>query len=722
MGLLNWLLDLWTNGQANGPKMFLQQLEERIVLDASVAPSTDEDGAGDQGLEQNPDAQANAGGDSGDTQGAAASDVAPPPTPDNIDQVFNDEPGQVLISNALGDIQAASPGGEGDDVRVLAISSSISGAEDLAAAAQDGVISIIYDGLTDTPESILSQIESALDGGEASSIAFATHAIGDGMFHLAGGYVVTSNDLLTSPEMQVFWGDLGELLTNDGRIDLLACDLAATELGLQLVSDLESATGHDVAASDDTTGNPTFGGDWVLETDDVDLVATYFTSSGIGDFEGDLANAVTKLSVPGLDNNDEAGWDVDINGSWIAVGVPGDQGLGSFQVYTLNGPNWQWDHSNWTHSDLIQQGDKFGHSVGVSPDGGVRVGAPYNDHSGTDAGLARYYNPTGGANSTYSTGDEQLDMLGFAVDRGIYSSLLADVEGVSDAGKAIGLGGWTTLTSDDPQTLDQFGYSVATHVLTSWEAYHIVGAPGDDHSGKTNAGSAFIFYNKVEVIDGGLVVTNERTRVTAPQPVNDSQFGYAVDISGDWAIVSEPHFAPDDVGSVHFFQRSGSSWVYRDTVSSDANSDLFGESVEIDGDVAIVGSIGDAFNGVGNSGSVTLLQREGTSWQEVSKVGAPDPDHYDYFGNAVAVSGGWAVVGAPGEDGSGTDRGAVYTIDLNSAPTLANGNPYLTAISEDQIGGNPGTLVSDLLARSGAITDADTGAIVSRFLHGRSRA
>ena len=78
------------------------------------------------------------------------------------------------------------------------------------------------------------------------------------------------------------------------RVDLLACDLAATSSGLVLIKELEDLTGRHFAASTNHTGNIKHGGDWVMETDNVDTAAIYFDPQKLYTWSGALAR--TKAS------------------------------------------------------------------------------------------------------------------------------------------------------------------------------------------------------------------------------------------------------------------------------------------------------------------------------------------------------------------------------------------------------------------------------------------
>lgn len=68
------------------------------------------------------------------------------------------------------------------------------------------------------------------------------------------------------------------------RLDLLACDLAASKVGLQWINDWEKKIGKNVAASTDITGNTQSGGNWVLETDGINVAQVYFKQAQLRQF------------------------------------------------------------------------------------------------------------------------------------------------------------------------------------------------------------------------------------------------------------------------------------------------------------------------------------------------------------------------------------------------------------------------------------------------------
>ncbi|MES2772573.1 MAG: FG-GAP repeat protein [Bacteroidota bacterium] len=202
---------------------------------------------------------------------------------------------------------------------------------------------------------------------------------------------------------------------------------------------------------------------------------------------------------------------------------------------------------------------------------------------------------------------------------------------------------------------DYFGISVAIS-----GDYAIVGATGDDEgAGLTNNGSATIFKR------------NTNTGVWEPQGklVNQNAttygvFGISVGISGDYAIVGASY---DDVGgltdngSATIYKRNTGTGVWEFQVkfvnAAAANSDRFGASVAISGDYAIVGANLDSEGaGLSLNGSATIFKKNTATgvWQSQGKLVNLNAATEDYFGSSVSISGDYAIVGSFG-DSEGAD-------------------------------------------------------------------
>jgi len=206
------------------------------------------------------------------------------------------------------------------------------------------------------------------------------------------------------------------------------------------------------------------------------------------------------------------------------------------------------------------------------------------------------------------------------------------------------------LTASDAAVEDFFGYSVSIA-----GDYALIGAYGDDDNGN-NSGSAYIFHRSG-------TSWAEQVKIEADDGAAEDRFGCSIFISGDYAIVGA--WGDDgsgiDRGSAYIFYRSGTNWSQQAklTASDGMDEDMFGYSVSISGDYALVGAYYDDDNG-SESGSAYIFHRSGTSWTEQIKLTAPDGAAYDWFGYTVSIEGDYAVVGARWDDDNGSNSGSVY--------------------------------------------------------------
>ena len=135
--------------------------------------------------------------------------------------------------------------------------------------------------------------------------------------------------------------------------------------------------------------------------------------------------------------------------------------------------------------------------------------------------------------------------------------------------------------------------------------------------------------------------------------LNLSTFVDAINLAGNTLVIGQPSSASTGTAAVYF--RSGSSWSIQGTLTANdgASGDNFGRDVAIDGDTIIVGAYTDDDGGNG-SGSAYVFTRSGSSWTQQAKLTAGDAAADDLFGHGVALSGDTTIIGAPGDDGSGS--------------------------------------------------------------------
>lgn len=369
-----------------------------------------------------------------------------------------------------------------------------------------------------------------------------------------------------------------------------------------------------------------------------------------------------------------------------AVAIEGDTALvGSRYDDTSTGPNagsahvFVRDTKTWSHQAMLEpldaaQTDQFGRSVALSGETAV-VGAPMHDTTGgLNAGAAYVFQRSGTewsqqANLTASDGAFD-DRFGTAValdgETAVAGSPWDDTGDGSDAGSAYvfvrSVKTWIHQTKLTAGTLeadadDHFGWSVALSGETA-----LVGSILDAKPTDPRAGTAYVF------VRSGATWSRQAI-LGAGDPGLEDQFGTAVALSGDTALVGAPRDdtgAGPDAGSAWVFVRSGSIWSQSAALLSgdETAGDWFGESMALEGDTALIGVSGDDTPAAPDSGSAYVFVRSGALWHQQSKITADDGAAGDRFGKAVALSGELALIGAPDDDSPvGIDIGSAYVFE-----------------------------------------------------------
>ena len=316
--------------------------------------------------------------------------------------------------------------------------------------------------------------------------------------------------------------------------------------------------------------------------------------------------------------HDYFGFSAAISGDTLVIGAPADLSVGtangSVYVFVRNGQ--VWSQQAWITAADGSPGDQFGLAVAISGDTLV-VGAPYDNHtSGSDAGSAYVF-----------------------VRSGTAWSLQAWIK-AGDAGAG-----------------ERFGYAAALEGETV-----VIGSPDDSHTGVFHAGAAYVF------VRNGTLWTQQAWIKASDLGVNDF-FGATVGLAGDTVVVGAPyddHTSGTNAGSTYVFTRTGSVWSQEAALKSTKGGpdDLFGYSVAVEGDTLVAGSGLDDHAGGVNSGSASLFSRSGGLWMPQGKLIASDAAAGDRFGSAVALSANLLVVGSPAGNFAGaSDTGSVYVYD-----------------------------------------------------------
>lgn len=236
---------------------------------------------------------------------------------------------------------------------------------------------------------------------------------------------------------------------------------------------------------------------------------------------------------------------------------------------------------------------------------------------------------------------------------------------------------WQQVQRIVPENIkDGLGTSVAID-----GEYMVVGAPNTpqdsiEPAALAGAGSVSIYkWQHLEPGKWGLL-----KKLKASNPMAADQFGYDVDISGDYIIVGAPN-EDEDANAQNYLGNSGSAFIFRKdhggpdnwgqvgkiTAANRRAQARFGASVSIDPGMVLVGAAYNRGNlqDIGTA-EFFILNTDLGLWEHHQSVAAPVAQNGNNFGFSVQLDGINAVIGAPGEDPENaevnylTDAGFVY--------------------------------------------------------------
>lgn len=352
------------------------------------------------------------------------------------------------------------------------------------------------------------------------------------------------------------------------------------------------------------------------------------------------------LAVPGGALN--FGHAVAISGSTAIVGAPDNGSVPGTTFIYVRAKNGVWPASpSFTLPDPANTvGDSFGDSVAISGAYAI-VGA-----AGTSAltGSAYIYKragstwPTAPAATLTYPSSAPGDQFGFSVAISGTTAVVGTgnyaPNGAAFIYQKVGAS-WTLVsTLTDSSASPNWGFGQPVAIASNTVAVAAAGA-------KTGSctfppcGAVDVY---VKPPNGWVSTSTPTATLSDPVGQQNDYFGYSIAMSANTIVVGNPGGGP-----VYIFVKP-LSWVSTSTPTQTLNdpappNNSFGVAEAISGSVVIVGAY-TASSGVGD----VYLYKKTNAWPAVptlSKNPWPVPAGTGFFGIAVAISGGTAIIGAP---------------------------------------------------------------------------
>ncbi len=156
---------------------------------------------------------------------------------------------------------------------------------------------------------------------------------------------------------------------------------------------------------------------------------------------------------------------------------------------------------------------------------------------------------------------------------------------------------------------------------------------GAKNEGEYEPGAAYIFARSGKT-------WTQQAKLTASNRPLLANFGVSVSLSGSTALIGA-----DDKSAAYVFVLVGTSWVEQAKLTPDDSEAgrEFGISVSLDNDTALIGASG--YNNYTHHGAAYIFVRSGASWTQQARLTADDGSSDDMFGISVSLSNDTALVG-----------------------------------------------------------------------------
>jgi hypothetical protein len=258
----------------------------------------------------------------------------------------------------------------------------------------------------------------------------------------------------------------------------------------------------------------------------------------------------------------------------------------------------------------------------------------------------------------------------------------------------------SALTHDGGAANDRYGYTVAVSGDTA-----VVSSPYNTGSGSAHPGEVRVFTH------GATGWAQQGPALTASDGSNNDLFGYSLALSGNTALIGA------NTNHVYVFVRNGSAWTQQAELTGPSGpTSGFGFALSVSGDTAVVGAYNETVNAHTAQGGAYVYVRSGTTWTlQGAELKAADGVANDYFGYTVAVSGDTALVSAPSHVDAAVQNpqtsGCVYVFVRTGSSWAAQGPALLSSNPLGTQFGHYGVSIAGDRAIVGAPNDTVNGSV-----------
>ncbi len=381
-----------------------------------------------------------------------------------------------------------------------------------------------------------------------------------------------------------------------------------------------------------------------------------------------------KFIASDAEMDDQFGTDVAISGRYAIVGAPFESstaGVLSGAAYVFKKQNNSWIEQAKLQPSDLEMGDNFGFSVAITRNYAI-VGANREDTGGSDIGAAYIFKRDANGDWAEEIKLQPTDLTNvFSFGEVAISENYAAVGATMNdgAGRVYvfeNVNGTWTQTHILEASDKTAGDNFGASVAISNQTI-LVGSSLDDDNANAS-GSAYFFTKQG---------TNwiEESKITASNALEGFGFGHSVDISGDRAVIGNNYVGGNSEDlAAYVFKRDNTIWTQEAKLQSTLTSSHFGRSVAIKDTSVLIGAPYDN-NTTNQVGAVYSFSYRDSVWSENQKLQPPVRTAQEllYLGHSVALDNDF-VIGAIGDYENGGLSGAVYVLTPSLIRLSVEGN------------------------------------------------
>ncbi len=156
-------------------------------------------------------------------------------------------------------------------------------------------------------------------------------------------------------------------------------------------------------------------------------------------------------------------------------------------------------------------------------------------------------------------------------------------------------------------------------------------------------------------------------KIVSHDGAENGLFGHSVSLGGDTAVIGAPN-DKNSVGAAYIYIKTENRWILQAKLTADDQSenDFFGYSVSLSGNTALVGAYGSQIDSVRSGAAYVFVRDKRGIWKQQAKLKPSAGVENSRFGLSVALSGHTALIGEYNKNGKVTGAAYIFVRDKQS--------------------------------------------------------